>query len=69
MNVEQLATVEEKWLTRQRRLVGDREVLYERDGVYAAWRDVFGQYVTLAAKWRFGGPEARRVTSFGRNAR
>jgi hypothetical protein len=50
MNVEQLAAVEEKCLTRQRGLVGDREALYERDGVYAAWRDVFGQYVALAQK-------------------
>jgi hypothetical protein len=48
MNVEQLGAVEEKWLTKQRGLVGDREILYERDGVYAAWRDVFGQYVALA---------------------
>jgi hypothetical protein len=50
MNVEQLAAVEEKWLAKQRGLVGDREILYERDGVYAAWRDVLGQYVTLARK-------------------
>src|SRR5512143_3439899 len=50
MNAEQLAAVEEKWLTRQRGLVGDRETLYERDGVYGAWRDVFGQYVALARK-------------------
>jgi hypothetical protein len=50
MNVEQLAAVEEKWLTKQRSLVGDREILYERDGVYAAWRDVLEQYVGLARK-------------------
>jgi hypothetical protein len=50
MNVEQLAAVEEKWLTKQRGLVGDREALYKRDGVYAAWREVFGQYVALAQK-------------------
>ena len=48
MNVEQLAAVEEKWLNMQRGLGGDRETLYERDGVYAAWRDMFGQYVALA---------------------
>jgi len=50
MNTEQLAAVEERWLTRQRSLVGDRAVLYEREGVYAAWRAVFGQYVALAGK-------------------
>jgi len=48
MNVEQLAAVEEKWLNMQRGLGGDRETLYERDGVYAAWRDMFGEYVALA---------------------
>jgi len=36
MNLEQVAAVEEKWLNKQRNLVGDREALYERDGVYAA---------------------------------
>jgi len=50
MNVKQLAAVEEEWLNKQRGLVGDREILYERDGVYAAWRDVFGQYVALVRK-------------------
>ncbi len=50
MNVEQIATVEEEWLNKQRSLCGDREALYERDGVYAAWRDVFGQYVALTRK-------------------
>jgi len=48
MNVEQLATVEEQWLTKQRSLAGDRDSLYEQTGVYGAWRDIFGQYVTLA---------------------
>ncbi len=50
MNVEQLAAAEEKWLTKQRGLVGDRDALYEREGVYAAWHDMFGQYVALARK-------------------
>ncbi len=50
MNVEQIAAVEEEWLNSQRSLVGDRETLYERDGVYAAWRDVFQQYVALTRK-------------------
>ncbi|MBM4025738.1 MAG: hypothetical protein FJ280_10075 [Planctomycetes bacterium] len=48
MNVQQLATLEEKWLKTQRGLVGDREVLYEQAGVYAAWRDIFGHYAALA---------------------
>ena len=33
MNIEQIAAVEEEWLNKQRSLVGDREALYERDGV------------------------------------
>lgn len=53
MNVEQLAALEEKRLSQQRNLVGDRETLYERDGVYAAWRDLFQQYVALARKGDF----------------
>jgi hypothetical protein len=61
MNAEQLAAVEEKWLTQQRGLVGDRETLYERNGVYAAWRDVFGQYVALA---REGDLEALKRALF-----
>jgi len=48
MNVEQLATVEEQWLTKQRSLAGDKESLYEQTGVYAAWRDIFRQYAALA---------------------
>ncbi|MCL5281278.1 MAG: hypothetical protein M1376_15365 [Planctomycetes bacterium] len=50
MNVEQLAALEEKRLNHQRSLVGDRETLYEREGVYAAWREMFGQYAALARK-------------------
>jgi hypothetical protein len=50
MNVKQLAALEEEWLNKQRDLVGDREALYEQDGVYAAWRELFGQYVALAQK-------------------
>ncbi len=61
MNVDQLATAEEKWLTKQRGLVGDRETLYEREGVYAAWRDLFGQYVALA---RQGDLEALKRALF-----
>jgi hypothetical protein len=61
MNIEQLAAVEEKWLTRQRALVGDREILYEQDGVYAAWRGIFGQYVALARK---GDAEALKRALF-----
>ncbi len=48
MNVQELAALEEKWLKKQRSLMGDRETLYEQAGVYAAWRDIFGQYVALA---------------------
>jgi hypothetical protein len=48
MNVEQLATLEEEWLIKQRSFVRDREALYEQLGVYATWRDIFGQYVALA---------------------
>ena len=61
MNVEQIATVEEEWLNKQRSLVGDREVLYERDGIYAAWRRVFGQYMALA---REGDLEALKRAVF-----
>ena len=61
MNLEQVAVVEEKWLNKQRNLVGDREALYERDGVYAAWRDVFEQYVALA---RQGDLEALKRAVF-----
>ncbi len=63
MNVEQLAALEEKWLNTQRSLAGDKEILYQREGVYAAWRDIFGQYVTLARK---GDLEAlKRALFFG----
>ncbi len=48
MNIEQLATREEEWLSKQRSFVRDRETLYEQTGVYAAWRNIFGQYVALA---------------------
>jgi hypothetical protein len=48
MNVEQLATLEETWLKKQRQLVGDRKVLYEQAGVYAAWREILGHYVAVA---------------------
>jgi hypothetical protein len=48
MNVAQLTTVEEQWLIKQRGLAGDKDSLYEQAGVYAAWRDIFGQYVLLA---------------------
>jgi len=47
MNVMQLAIQEEEWLNKQRRLVDNRDVLYEEQGVYAAWRDLFRQYVAL----------------------
>jgi len=47
MNVDQLAALEEDWLSKQRGLVGDREALYEQTGVYAAWREIFGQYAGL----------------------
>lgn len=50
MNVERLAATEEEWLIKQRSLVGDREALYEREGVYAAWRGTFEQYAALARK-------------------
>jgi hypothetical protein len=48
MNVEQLAAQEEEWLKKQRNFVRDRETVYEQIGVYAAWRDIFEQYVALA---------------------
>lgn len=48
MSVEQLATVEEQWLKKQRSLTGDKESLYEQTGVHAAWRDIFEQYAVLA---------------------
>jgi len=47
MNVEQLATLEEDWLSKQRTIKGDREILYGQAGVYAAWRDIFVRYVAL----------------------
>ena len=49
-NIDQLATREEQWLKKQHGLVGDRGTLYEQVGVYAAWRDIFRQYVSLARK-------------------
>ncbi len=61
MNIEQLAAAEEKRLSQQRSLVGDREILYERDGVYTAWRDLFQQYVALA---REGDLEALKRALF-----
>jgi hypothetical protein len=61
MNVEQLAALEERRLSQQRSLVGDRETLYERDGVYAAWQDLFQQYVALA---REGNLEALKRALF-----
>ncbi len=48
MNVEQLATLEEQWLKKQRSLASDKDSLYQQMGVYAAWQDIFGQYVALA---------------------
>ncbi|MCU0913769.1 MAG: hypothetical protein MUC88_04290 [Planctomycetes bacterium] len=48
MNVVQRAIQEERWLSKQRRLIGNRDALYEKQGIYAAWRDLFRQYVTLA---------------------
>jgi hypothetical protein len=48
MNVKQLAALEEEWLIKQRRLVRDRETLYESLGVYAAWQEIFTQYAALA---------------------
>lgn len=50
MNVKELAALEEQWLIKQRRLVRDRENLYESLGVYAIWREIFGQYAALAAE-------------------
>jgi len=61
MNVEQLAAVEEECLNKQRGLVGDREALYQRHGIYAAWRDVFEQYAALA---RQGDLEALKRAVF-----
>jgi hypothetical protein len=61
MNVEQLADTEEQWLNKQRELVGDREILYERDGVYGAWREIFGEYVALV---RNGDLEALKRALF-----
>ncbi len=48
MNIQQLATVEEQWLRKQRSLAEDKDSLYEQAGVYAAWQDIFEQYVALA---------------------
>ncbi|OHB64906.1 MAG: hypothetical protein A2Y76_12810 [Planctomycetes bacterium RBG_13_60_9] len=48
MNTEELAVLEEEWLSRQRSPTKDRAALYERIGVYAAWRDIFKQYVARA---------------------
>ena len=68
MKVEQLATLEEEWLSKQRSFVRDREALYEQTGVYAAWHNIFGQYVVLAREGDlealkralyFVGPSAR----------
>lgn len=61
MNVKQLAALEEEWLVKQRRLVRDRESLYESLGIYAAWRDIFAQYAALA---REGDLEALKRALF-----
>jgi len=47
-DVKQLAALEERWLRKQHRIVKDRASAYERTGVYAAWRDIFQQYASLA---------------------
>jgi hypothetical protein len=47
-DVKQLAALEQRWLRKQHRIVKDRAGAYERKGVYAAWRDIFQQYASLA---------------------
>jgi hypothetical protein len=61
MNVQELAALEEDWLKKQRRLAGDREILYEQAGVYAAWQDIFRQYALLAKE---GDTEALKRALF-----
>jgi len=46
--VKQLAALEQRWLRKQHRIVKDRATAYEEAGVYAAWRDIFQQYASLA---------------------
>jgi hypothetical protein len=47
-DIERLTALEYEWLKQQHDAAGDRGALYERTGVYAAWRDIFRQYVSLA---------------------
>jgi hypothetical protein len=47
-DIERTTALEYQWLRKQRRITGDRDSLYELSGVYAAWRDIFWQYVSLA---------------------
>jgi hypothetical protein len=46
--IEQLTVLEQQWLQKQGGIEKDRAVAYEEAGVYAAWRDIFRQYVQLA---------------------
>ncbi len=48
--VKELAAMERRWLHKQHRIVKDRAAAYERTGVYAAWRDIFQQYASLARR-------------------
>jgi hypothetical protein len=47
-DVNQLAALEQQWLRKQHRIVRDRAGAYERTGVFAAWREIFQQYASLA---------------------
>ena len=48
MDLEQLTALEYGWLHKQHNCGENRETLYRQLGVYAAWQDIFGQYVALA---------------------
>ena len=55
VNLEQLTALEYQWLRKQHSCGDNRETLYRQLGVYAAWQDIFRQYVALA---RQGNTEA-----------
>jgi hypothetical protein len=50
MNLEQLTALEYQWLHKQHSCGENRETLYKQLGVYAAWQDIFRQYVALAGQ-------------------
>ena len=63
MTLEELTALEKEWLAKQphRGFDGERHALYERIGMYDAWRKIFREYVALA---REGSKEALKRALF-----